>query len=126
MPEMIAVCDVCVAPFLANTFFYFSPLKMFEYMAMGKPIVASRLGQIVELLQDGRAGVLVPPGDIEALVNALVQLEADTKLRADLSEAAYRASLKHTWKANVSAVVETMDHVRGRSAKTTGRWIRGR
>ena len=65
--RMLAACDVCVSPHVPNpdgTPFFGSPTKLFEYMGLGKPIVASDLDQIGEVIDHERNGLLVPPGDV--------------------------------------------------------------
>jgi len=70
------------APFLAVPSFYFSPLKLVEYMAAGLCPVASDQPEIRELLGGGERGVLVPPGDAGALAQALVELAGDRERAA--------------------------------------------
>lgn len=70
LPAWISAMDVCVAPYPPLDPFYFSPLKVLEYMAMAKPIVGSGIGQVSELLNGG-AGFLVTPGNIHELYAAL-------------------------------------------------------
>src|SRR5207247_157692 len=53
IPHYLAAMDVAVAPHAASNHFYFSPIKIFEYLAAGCPVVASAIGQIAELLVDG-------------------------------------------------------------------------
>jgi glycosyltransferase involved in cell wall biosynthesis len=69
--------DVGVAPYLPMPDFYFSPLKILEYMALGLCPVASDLGEIGALLGGGERGVLVAPGDVDALATALLALARD-------------------------------------------------
>jgi glycosyltransferase involved in cell wall biosynthesis len=111
-PGHLAAMDVLAAPHVANpdgTRFFGSPTKLFEYMAMGRGIVASRLEQIGDILEDGRTALLVPPGDEGALAAALVRLVDDAALRARLGAAARaRALERHTWTANVRGVVERL------------------
>ena len=67
--ELLAACDVCVSPHVPNpdgTRFFGSPTKLFEYMGLGKAIVASDLEQIGEVIEHERTGLLCPPGDAEA------------------------------------------------------------
>jgi glycosyltransferase involved in cell wall biosynthesis len=67
MPGFLAACDVLVAPYLpvlAQVPFHGSPIKVFEYMAMAKPVVASNLGQISAILEHRETGLLVTPGDV--------------------------------------------------------------
>ena len=64
-----ATSDVLVSPHVANadgTPFFGSPTKIFEYMGLGKPIVASDLNQIGEVIEHERSGLLCPPGDVGA------------------------------------------------------------
>ena len=71
LPRLIQRMDVAVAPYPFLENFYFSPLKLFEYMAVGKPVVASRIGQIQEVIQDAETGLLVRPGDPGDLVEKM-------------------------------------------------------
>ena len=70
-------CDIFAAPNVAasdGSEFFGSPTKLFEYMAMARPVVASRLGQIADVIDDGTNGVLVEPGDAEGLARAIERL----------------------------------------------------
>ena len=100
VPGLLAGLDAAVAPYPAQAPFYFSPLKVYEYMAAGLPVVASRVGQIADVIQDGETGLLCPPGDAAALAAALVRLRHDPALRGRLGRAA-RAAVErdHTWDA---------------------------
>jgi glycosyltransferase involved in cell wall biosynthesis len=100
VPGLLASVDVAVAPYPPQPRFYFSPLKVYEYMAAGRPVVASRVGQVAELIEDGVTGLLCPPGDPAALAAALERLRGEPGLRARLGEAA-RAAVRrdHTWAA---------------------------
>jgi len=98
VPGLLASMDVAVAPYPAGQDFYFSPLKVYEYMAAGLPVVASRIGQLESLIQDEVNGLLCPPGDSHALADALVRLRGDADLRARLGRAAHESVLRgHTW-----------------------------
>lgn len=98
IPAMLAAMDVAVAPYPQLERCYFSPLKLFEYMAAGLPVVASRIGQIPTLIEHGRSGLLCPPGDAETLADALAQLHADPALRARLGAAGRETVLRrYTW-----------------------------
>ncbi|MDP9393449.1 MAG: glycosyltransferase family 4 protein, partial [Actinomycetota bacterium] len=61
VPALLHRMDIAVAPYPALEPFYFSPLKVYEYLAAGLPVVASRIGQVGAVLDDGRLGVLVEP-----------------------------------------------------------------
>jgi glycosyltransferase involved in cell wall biosynthesis len=106
--ELITHFDVAVAPYsrLEHTF-YFSPLKLFEYMACGVPVVAAGVGQIAEVVQDGKSGLLYPPGNTDALVSACDQLLANPTLRQRMGQTAAKAIKEgYTWDHNAARVVE--------------------
>jgi starch synthase len=63
-----------------------SPNVIYEAMACGTPVVASRVGGIPELVDDGVTGLLVPPGDADALADAIVALLGDPARRAQMGE----------------------------------------
>jgi glycosyltransferase involved in cell wall biosynthesis len=111
-PAHLAACDVLVSPQVRNpdgTPFFGSPTKLFEYMAMGKAIVASNLDQLGEVLADGDTGLLVEPGDVEGLASAIERLLADENLARRLGEAARRAVLAgHTWADHTGRIVEAL------------------
>ncbi len=104
VPSFLACADIAVAPYPALDDFYFSPLKLFEYLAMGKPVVASALGQIETVLRHGRNGLLVPPGDPMALADALERLCLDEALRHRLARAAPEAVAGRRWEDNAREV----------------------
>lgn len=100
--------------------FYFSPLKLFEYMACGAPVVASALGQIADIVRDGETGLLCPPGDTDALEAACDRLLSDPALRRRVGLAAAReVGERYTWDVNARRIARIadglLDHFRGRS-----------
>lgn len=102
----VRAMDIAVAPYPVLERFYFSPLKVLEYMAAGRPTVASRIGQIEELIAHGETGLLVPPSDVPALVDAVRQLASDASLRARMGdEAAIAARRSHTWERRAGEIV---------------------
>ena len=109
MPALLDACDILVSPHVplaANTEFFGSPTKIFEYMAMGKGIVASRLGQIGEVLSHEQTALMVEPGSVEELSEAIVCLAQDKSLREHLGAAARREAVeRHTWKRNAETVL---------------------
>jgi glycosyltransferase involved in cell wall biosynthesis len=74
-----------------------SPLKLFEYMAAAKPIVASDLPSIREVLRDGRNALLVPAGNPAALTAAIRRLKDDPALSATLASQARADVVEFTW-----------------------------
>lgn len=110
--------DVALAPYpRPDHAFYFSPLKLFEYMACGAPVVASRLGQIGEVVRDGETGLLVAPGDADALAAACARVLDDPALAQRLgAAAAAEVARRYTWDANAARVVELAASARGARA----------
>lgn len=90
-----------------------SPLKLFEYMAAGKTIVASALPHICNVLSDGHNGVLVPPDDPAALAAAVAALIHDGPRRASLGNAARaEAVAKHSWDRVAADLLDVCDRAR--------------
>ena len=106
VPGLLTSMDVAVAPYSEAERFYFSPLKVYEYLAAGRPVVASRVGQLGTLLRHDDNGLLCAPGDSMALAAALDRLRLDRGLRARLGARA-RASVlhHHTWDAVVKRIL---------------------
>lgn len=92
VPVYINASDVCVAPFTKarNEKIGLSPLKIYEYMACRKPVVASDIRGIHELLLDSEGGLLVPPEDANALSKAILHLLENTTLREGMAGSGYR------------------------------------
>jgi glycosyltransferase involved in cell wall biosynthesis len=112
MPDYLAACDILVSPHGRQADggeFFGSPTKLFEYMAAGRPIVASAVGQIADALVDEHSALLVPPEDPNALCDAVVRLVDDACLRARLAQAARRAAEEHhTWRQNAERVLTAL------------------
>lgn len=107
IPAHLAQLDVAVAPYPALNGFYFSPLKVYEYMAASLPVVASRVGQLRDLLEDDVTGLLYPPGDSAALAEALRRLAQDAALRERLGARARATVLaRHTWGAVAERILD--------------------
>jgi glycosyltransferase involved in cell wall biosynthesis len=110
VPAYLEACDILVSPQTGSpdgSEFFGSPTKLFEYMAMARPIVASRAGQIAEVIVDGESGLLVEPGEPGAIATALERLAGDRSLRARLGLAARaRVESEFTWRHNAQRVFE--------------------
>jgi glycosyltransferase involved in cell wall biosynthesis len=121
VPRLLDACDVLVSPHVplaGGTEFFGSPTKIFEYMAMAKGIVASRLGQIGEVLEDEKSALLVEPGDARQLSHAIVRLAESRTLREHLGKTARQAAIeRHTWKRNAQNVLDAYDDWRQEADK---------
>jgi glycosyltransferase involved in cell wall biosynthesis len=110
VPAYLEVCDILVSPQVPmpdGSEFFGSPTKLFEYMAMGKPVIASRLGQIDGVIVDGKSGVLVEPGNADQLARAIERLAGDEALRVTLGEnARARVEEHYTWRQNAARVFD--------------------
>ncbi len=113
--KYLAACDILLSPQIRNpdgSKFFCSPVKLFEYMAMGKPIIASDLDQIGEVLEHKKTAYLVEPGNIENLAEAMNVLISDTKLREKLGENARAKVLeKYTWEKDVERVLGKLNQI---------------
>lgn len=125
-PRLLACADILVSPHVPNvdgSEFFGSPTKLFEYMAMEKPILASALGQIVDVVSGRGAtrlgplpesvnhacGLLFEPGNAEAFKQGLRRLVEDPSLAASLARAARAEVLaRYTWKQHVDAILKRM------------------
>ena len=105
LPALLARMDVATAPYPVAAGHYFSPLKLYEYLAVGRPVVASRIGQTAQVLDGTEAALLIPPGDPGALTDALLQVAEDPDLAARLSRNAAVEGRRHDWADNARAVV---------------------
>ncbi|MDI6842821.1 MAG: glycosyltransferase [Anaerosomatales bacterium] len=117
-PAHLAAMDVFASPHVPNpdgTPFFGSPTKLFEYMAMGRGIVASELDQIGEVLEHGRTAWLVKPGDAEDLGRGIERLIDHPELRARLGAAARKEAVaKHTWREHTLRIIEALEARCGR------------
>jgi glycosyltransferase involved in cell wall biosynthesis len=102
--QYVRCFDIALQP---NVVAYASPLKMLEYMALGRAIVAPDSDNIRELLADGESALLIEPGSQAAMVAALRRLALDEALRHRLGAGARRTVVERrlTWRNNASVVV---------------------
>jgi len=110
-----AAVDVLLMPYQHNvsigieghdTARWMSPMKMFEYLAAGVPIISSNLPVLSEVLTDCENSLLVPPDNIGRWVAALDLLTSDTQLANSIGKAAHRQYLeKHTWRLRAQSLL---------------------
>lgn len=113
VPRWIRSFDVSLLLAGAEGDFHYSPLKLYEYLACGRPIVAPRVGDIGEVLSDGEDGLLVPAGDPKAVVIAIVRLAEDRQLRERLCrQAREKAEKQGSWDARAGALLARLEERR--------------
>jgi glycosyltransferase involved in cell wall biosynthesis len=114
-PEYLAASDILVSPQIPNpdgTPFFGSPTKLFEYMAMGKAIVASSLDQMSYLLSNNDTALLTEPASITDLTYAILKLSKDKSLRQKLGANARNVVLeKYTWDKHVEIILEKLETI---------------
>lgn len=111
-PAYLAACDILASPHVPNadgTPFFGSPTKLFEYMAMGRAIVASDLDQVGEILEHGGAAQMTIPGSVESLVAGLRLLIEDPDRRESLGKHARRLAVeRHSWREHTRRIVDAL------------------
>jgi glycosyltransferase involved in cell wall biosynthesis len=113
IPGLLAAMDVAIAPYPPLDNFYFSPLKVYEYMAAGRAVITSGIGQLKLLIRHGGNGLLCKPGDPEDLAAQLARLYGDGALRARLGAAARQTILSgHTWRHAVGRILALAESCR--------------
>jgi glycosyltransferase involved in cell wall biosynthesis len=112
--EEIRRASVVVVPFLRTLMSerHTSPLKAFEAMAAGRPLVVSDLPSIREFLRDGENALLVPPGDPEALSGAIARVLGDAGLAERLARSAWDEAPRYSWDARARALLALFEEVR--------------
>lgn len=112
--DELARAAVVVAPFLraGMTERHTSPLKIFEAMAAGRPIVATDLPSSREVLREGESALLVPPGDASALAAALRRVLSDRGLAALLARAAWDEAPRYSWDARAQKLLALFEELR--------------
>jgi glycosyltransferase involved in cell wall biosynthesis len=109
MPSCISAADIFVIPH-SNPFG--SPLVLFEYMAMAKPIIAPRIGPIEDVLTNGINGVLFDMGNYASLKQCIIELVDNREKRKKIGEAARSTVLaQHTWAKNAEKILSIGDKI---------------
>jgi glycosyltransferase involved in cell wall biosynthesis len=120
MPEIVASADVGLAPYDPSRLrqlrlgFYWSPLKIFEYMASGIPTVTIPREPLTQIVREGLEGLHVPPGDSQALANAVARLADDAPLRARMGASARaRVVERYSWERHCEQVEGVLRRIGG-------------
>lgn len=106
VPDYIAAMDICVVP---HSNAYRSPIKLFEFMARGRAVIAPRTEPVASVITDGENGLLFDPEQPDELGARLKRLAVDAPLRERLGTRAREdVRSRHTWKRNAKSVLATM------------------
>ena len=115
----LAGCSILLSPHvqLEDQEFFGSPTKLFEYMALERPIVASRLAQLGEVLENGRTAVLVEPGDPKGLAAAIIELLGAPQRGRQIAVAARQEAINmHGWDRRARQLLDALELSRRRTA----------
>ncbi|MCA9241790.1 MAG: glycosyltransferase family 4 protein, partial [Planctomycetales bacterium] len=105
-PSWLAWFDAAVAPYAAGCECYFSPLKLFEYMAAGLPIVAADSGQMSEVISHAKNGLLYQPGNLLELRDRLELLKQDPASAEHMGATARQeAAREHAWETRLDSML---------------------
>ncbi|MBI5118509.1 glycosyltransferase family 4 protein [Candidatus Poribacteria bacterium] len=106
LPTVLSCMDLGVMP---NSNDYGSPMKVFEYMAMGIPVIAPRLPPLADVIRDGENGILFSPGNLVEMREKIARLMRDDDLRRTMGRKARRDIIEtHNWKANAGKALELL------------------
>lgn len=111
VPLYLSACDVCAMPhpWTEQFAYYTSPIKLFEYMAAGRAVVASDLPAFAEVLTHEDTALLVRPGDADALAQAIERLRVDSVLRASLGRRARDIAFsRYTWTKRAQSILSAV------------------
>lgn len=115
VPAHLAALDVAVAPYAPSDRFYFSPLKLVEYLAARLPVVAADIGDLRHCVRAGETGWLYPPGDVDALARAIETAVSDEPAVRRVARAGREhVRAEHSWRSNAGRIVELAQAASGR------------
>jgi glycosyltransferase involved in cell wall biosynthesis len=111
VPEYVAASDILVMPTSASLPYaeFTSPLKLFEYMGSGRPIICSDLPVLREVLRNGENAMLVAPDDPDELVAAVQRLLAEPELQQTLAAQALMDVTRYAWTKRAARILNWMD-----------------
>lgn len=118
MPELVAACDLGVAPYDTARLkqlalgFYWSPLKIFEYMASGLPTLTIPRFPLTEIVRDGQEGLHFREADPGSLAEAIVRLAAEPELRGAMGRSARaRVVARYSWQRHCEQLESVLQRI---------------
>ena len=118
VPRYLSVCDILINAPVRNpdgSEFFGSPTKLFEYMAMGKAIISSDIGQMREVLRDGETAVMFRAGDSVDLARAMRVVIEDEFLRRELGRRAREEAVRnYTWDKHVERILKAFQNLKNK------------
>ena len=112
---VLVSADIGLAPYSADAPTYFSPLKLFEYLAAGLAVVAADIPGVRDIVGTDGA-LLMPPGDTEALARGVAALAADGGMRSRLRENARSIARLHTWEQRARRILRAVHELSSEKA----------
>jgi len=114
MPYHLKAIDIFVLPYRFMEFFYFSPVKLFESMGVGCVVAAAGIGQIAEVIEDGKDGLLFPAGNYDEMRLRIEKLIEDPSLRLSLGKAAAeKIHANYLWEITTKAMIKAYQYAYG-------------
>lgn len=122
IPQYISAADITLAPFnpqkhemTSKYNLFYTPLKIFEYMACGKTIISTSVGNVKKMIDNGVTGILIEPGRPEALAEKIIYLIHEKDLRRELGiNARKEVEEKYSWKKHVEQLQNIFVQVAGK------------
>ena len=123
IPEYLRAADLALAPFDSSAYpplldfgFFWSPAKVFEYMACGVPLVTTDQDYLRQVIEGSAAGHCFPQGDAEALAKGVLHLLSQPGLRQEMGRAGRRAALERfSWQVHVEQLETILQNIRSKA-----------
>ena len=107
VPAYVSSLDIAVCPAPREPSYHLSPIKLFEYMAAARPVIAAKFSDVPAVVRDHENGILVEPGNDAELARAMLELADDPDLRGRLGQEARRdVERSYSWQRNAERVLE--------------------
>jgi glycosyltransferase involved in cell wall biosynthesis len=126
VPETVGRCDIAVSPLPDHdSYEVSSPAKLYEYLALGLPVIATRIAPHERILSDGENATLVTPDDPTEMGDAVRRLVVDEAQLTEMSATARRHAVENDWENRVDDITAMIDPERGREQTTDGKHTAG-